>query len=160
MTRSVAAGGGSGGGFARRRISGLTPGALIAGVIGAGGTAGTTAPLAPTGGGASSFAFGPYLSATGGVVNSTTTTSNPASGNLAGVGSGRDQNFYGGDGGQAIGTQGGMGGCGPMAAGGPNSGTTGRPGYAPGGGASGAGCPTSTAYNGAAGAAGSCVARW
>ncbi len=159
-TTTIAGGGGSGGGYARKRIAGLTPGAVIPLVVGVGGAAGTTAPVAPTAGGASSFGAGPYLSATGGVVNSTTTTGNPASGNLAGVGSGGDQNFYGGDGGQGIGTQGGMGGCGPMAGGGPNSGTTGRPGYAPGGGASGAGCPTSTANNGAAGAVGSCVVRW
>ena len=86
---------------------------------------------------------------------------NPASGNLAGVGSGGDVNFYGDDGAQAISTQGGMGGSGGGAgSGGPNSGTIGRAGYAPGGGASGAGCPTGAANNGAAGAAGSCVVRW
>lgn len=159
-TATIAGGGGSGGGYARKRISGLAPGTVIAGVIGAGGAAGTTAPLAPTAGGASSFGSVPYLSATGGVVNPTTTTGNPVSGNLAGVGSGGDQNYYGGDGGQGIGTQGGLGGCGPMAGGGPNSGTSGRSGYAPGGGASGAGCPAGIAYNGAAGAIGTCVVRW
>ena len=160
-TTTIAGGGGSGGGFARKRITGLMPGAVIVGTIGGGGSAGTTAPLAPTAGGASSFGSGPYLSATGGVVNTTTTTSNPASGNLAGVGSGGDVNFYGDDGAQAVSTQGGMGGSGGGAgSGGPNSGTTGRPGYAPGGGASGAGCPTGAANNGAAGASGSCVVRW
>ena len=105
-TTTIAGGGGSGGGFARKRITGLTPGAVIPGTIGAGGAAGTTAPLAPTAGGASSFGSGPYLSASGGMVNPTTTTSNPASGNLAGVGSGGDVNFYGDDGAQAVSTQG------------------------------------------------------
>ena len=160
-TATIAGGGGSGGGYARKRVTGLTSGAVIAGVIGAGGAAGTTAPLAPTAGGASSFGTGPYLSATGGVVNPINTTSSPGSGNLAGVGAGGDVNFYGDDGAQAAGTLGGFGGAGGgPGSGGPNSGTTGRAGYAPGGGASGAGNPSSTAYNGAAGAAGACVVRW
>ena len=158
-TASIAGGGGSGGGYARKRITGLTPGAVIPLVVGGGG-AGTTAPVAPTAGGASSFGSGPYLSATGGVVNPTNSTGNPMSGNLAGVGSGGDVNFYGDDGAQAIGSQGGMGGGAGAGSGGPNSGTSGRMGYAPGGGASGAANPSATAYNGAAGAAGACVVRW
>ena len=159
-TTTIAGGGGSGGGYARKRITGLTPGTAIPLVVGAGGAAGTTAPVAPTAGGASSFGAGPYVSATGGVVNPSTSTGNPLSGNLAGVGSGGDVNFYGDDGAQAIATQGGMGGGAGSGSGGPNSGTTGRMGYAPGGGASGGANPSSTAYNGAAGAAGACVVRW
>jgi hypothetical protein len=157
-TTTISAGGGSGGGYARKRVSGLTPGATIAVTIGAGGAAGTTAPLAPTAGGASSF--GSYCSASGGSINGTSSTSNPANGNLGGVGSGGDLNLYGGDGGQAIGNQGGAGGEGPLSGGIENSGTTGRTGYAPGGGGSGASSIGGTAYNGAAGAAGLCIVRW
>jgi hypothetical protein len=131
-TASVSAGGGSGGGYARKRVSGLVPGAAIAVSIGAGGAAGTTAGLAPTAGGASSF--GAYCSASGGAINPVNTPSAPSNGNLGGVGSGGDLNLYGGDGGQAIGSQGGAGGDGPLSGGVVNSGTTGRAGYAPGGG--------------------------
>ena len=77
-------GGGGGGGYSRKRITGLVPGASIAVTIGAGGTAGTTAPLAPTAGGTTSF--GAYCSATGGsATNGSDTTSAPPFGNKAGV---------------------------------------------------------------------------
>jgi hypothetical protein len=60
----------------------------------------------------------------------------------------------------AIGTQGGMGSVAPLGGGCVNSGTTGRPGYWPGGGASGAGCPSGVHYDGAAGANGLVMIRF
>ena len=163
----IAGGGGSGGGYARKRIAGLTPDATITVVVGAGGTAGTTVPVAPGAGGASSF--GTWISATGGSVNSLGTTSVPNLGNIAGGGSGGDLNLSGGDGGQGQSNQGGLvfnlggyGGDGPLSGGILNSGTFGNAGRGPGGGGSGAGTGAAgtTAYNGAAGAAGACVVRW
>jgi hypothetical protein len=163
-------GGGSGGGFARKFISGLTPGASISVTIGAGGVAGSSG-VAPTAGGSSSFAS--YCSATGGVVNPLGTVSVPNLGNTAGVGTGGDLNLFGGDGGQGQGNQsiaggtyvgnlGGYGGDGALSGGIVNSAGVGLVGRFPGGGASGAGSGTSgtTANNGAAGAAGLCIVRW
>jgi hypothetical protein len=154
-------GGGSGGGYARKRISGLTPGAAITVTIGTGGAAGTTAPLAPTSGTLTSF--GAYISAAPGTFNPLGIAgSNPQLGNLAGIGAGGDLNLSGGAG--ATGNPGtgggGMGGGGPLSGGGPNSGSIGVAGFFPGGGASGAGNPGSTAYVGAAGAGGLCIVRW
>jgi hypothetical protein len=166
----TAGGGGSGGGYARKRISGLTPGEVAAITIGAGGTAGATG-VPPGAGGASSFAVGgtTILSATGGVINPLGTVSAPSLGNLAGQGSGGDINLYGGDGGAGVANQGGLvfnlggyGGDGPLSGGILNSGTAGNAGRFPGGGASGAGTGVSgmTAYPGAAGAGGLCIVRW
>jgi hypothetical protein len=163
-----AGGGGSGGGYSRKRISGLTPGATIAVTIGAGGTAGVSGTTAPGPGGASSF--GSYCSATGGVVNPLGNVSTPSLGNLAGVGSGGDLNLYGGDGGEGgvnqgsvIANNGGAGGEGPLSGGiVNNAGGVGTAGRAPGGGASGAGSGSSgtTPQAAAAGAAGFCTVRW
>ena len=52
-----------------------------------------------------------------------------------------------------------MGGAAPLGGGCVNSGTTGRAGYWPGGGASGAGCPRGVHYDGAAGANGLVMIR-
>jgi len=166
-----AGGGGSGGGYARKRISGLTPGATIAVTVGTGGAAGVSGTTAPGPGGASSF--GTYCSATGGVVNPLGNVAAPTLGNLGGVGSGGDLNLYGGDGGCGLNNQtiggntyigniGGWGGDGPLSGGVQNTGTTGKVGNFPGGGGSGAGSGASgtTAYPGGAGAGGLCIVRW
>lgn len=162
----IAGGGGSGGGYARKRLSGVTPGAVIAVTVGVGGTPGASG-VAPGAGGASSF--GAYCTATGGALNGLNTPSSPSLGNMAGVGSGGDINLYGGDGGAGQSNQGGLvfnmagyGGEGALSGGVLNSGTTGTPGRFPGGGASGAGSGASgtTPYNGSAGAGGCCIVRW
>lgn len=101
----------AGGGYARKRLTGLTPGASITVTvtvtIGAGGTAGTTGGAAPTNGAASSFAGSGFttVSATGGVINPLNSPTSPGLGNLAGVGSGGDLNLYGGDGGSGMANQ-------------------------------------------------------
>jgi hypothetical protein len=167
----IAGGGGSGGGYCRKRITGLTPGSSIAIVIGQGGGAGVSGTTAPTAGGTSTF--GGSLTAYGGTVNPLGTVGTPALGNLAGYASGGDLNLYGGDGGAGlgnetftggtyVGNQGGYGGEGPLSGGVINSGSFGTPGRSPGGGASGAGTGASgvTPYNGAAGADGYCIVRW
>jgi hypothetical protein len=153
-------GGGSGGGYARKRITGLLPGQQIAVSVGSGGAGGTVAGAPAEPGGTSSFAT--YASATGGSLNYLATVSSPQNGATpAGVGVGGDANFNGSVGQAGILTQGGMGGAAPMG-GAQNSGTTGNPGLFPGGGASGAGTgPTGTyPYNGAAGAGGFVIVRW
>jgi hypothetical protein len=163
-------GGCGGGGYARKRITGLTPGASIAVTIGAGGRAGTTS-LGPSAGGNSSF--GAYISATGGGINPLNSVASPSLGGAGGTGSGGDVNLSGGDGGNGqsnqiitggtiIGNTGGWGGNGPLSGGFINSGTSGNTGRFPGGGASGAGTGPSgvTSYPGAAGAGGQCVVRW
>lgn len=58
--------GGPAGGYARKKITGLVPGAVISVVIGAGGIGGQTEAAASTAGGTTSF--GAYVSATGGSV--------------------------------------------------------------------------------------------
>ncbi len=157
----IPGGGGSAGGYTRKRISGLTVGSTVTITVGQGGTAGISG-VYPTAGGATSF--GSYCSASGGIVNPSNTLSNPASGNLGGSGSGGDINITGSDGAQGGGSTGvgGMGGAAPLGGGAVNSGSTGRAGYSPGGGASGAGTGAggTTAYNGAAGADGGCIVRW
>jgi hypothetical protein len=133
----ITGGGGSGGGYARKRVSGLTPGAAVSVALGAGG----------------SSAFGSYCSASGGTVNPSNTLAYPASGNIAGTGTGGDLNLCGGDGGNGQQNQGGIvlnnggyGGEGPLCGGIVNSGAVGNPGRFPGGGAAGAG--------------GFCLVRW
>ena len=166
----ITGGGGSGGGYARKRISGLTAGGVATIAVGAGGSAGAPG-VAPGAGGASSVSIGGtiVLSATGGVVNPLGSVSAPSLGNIAGAGSGGDINLYGGDGGAGVANQGsvvfnlgGYGGDGPLSGGIVNSGTTGNAGRFPGGGASGAGTGAAgtTAYAGAAGAGGLCIVRW
>ena len=153
-------GGGSGGGYARKRVVGLTPGQVISVTVGTGGSAGTTSGSSATSGGASSF--GQYVSAIGGSLNYLATPTSPQNGATpAGVGIGGDVNFMGSAGQAGALNQGGMGGAAPMG-GGQNSGTTGVAGVFPGGGASGAGTGANgtTPYNGAAGASGLVVVRW
>lgn len=154
---TIPGGGGSGGGYTKKLIQGLTPGASIAVTVGSGGSMGGPSVM-PGNGGMSSF--GSYCSASGGIINPLNTLAAPSFGNLAGYGVGGDQNVTGSDGMTGFGTQGGMGGGAPMGGGMTNSGTTGRQGYFWGGGASGAGCPSSTSYVGAAGGGGACVVRW
>ena len=156
----ISSGGGSGGGYARKRISGLVPGQNITITVGAGGSGGLTSGTLPTAGGASSF--GQLVSATGGSLNYLATAAAPQNGATpGGVGINGDVNLTGSAGQAGFGNQGGMGGAAPMG-GGQNSGTTGVAGTTPGGGASGAGTGANgaTAYNGAAGGGGLVVVRW
>jgi hypothetical protein len=153
-------GGGSGGGYARKLVTGLTPGQTIAVTVGAGGTAGTTLGVAANAGGTSSF--GQFVSATGGSLNYLASPSAPMNGGTpSGIGVGGDVNFAGSAGQAGILNQGGMGGASAIG-GAQNSGTTGNTGNFPGGGAAGAGtgANSNTAYAGAAGGGGLVVVRW
>ncbi len=153
-------GGGSGSGYSRKRIGGLTPGQSIPVVVGSGGTAGSVSGTLPSAGATSSF--GAFVSATGGSLNYLATAASPANGATPpGSGVGGDVNLVGSAGQAAVLNQGGMGGAGPMG-GSQNSGTTGAPGIFPGGGAAGAGTGANgtTPYNGAPGAPGMVVVRW
>jgi hypothetical protein len=153
-------GGGSGGGYSRKLVAGLTPGQIVPVTIGAGGVGGTTAGVAGGPGGTSSF--GLFVSATGGGLNYLATTSQPQDGATPpGIGVGGDVNFAGSAGQAAISNQGGMGGASPIG-GAQNSGSTGNVGNFPGGGAAGAGTGASgnTAFDGGAGGGGLVVVRW
>ena len=157
---TIASGGGSGGGYARKRITGLTPGQAIGVTVGTGGAAGRTTGAAPGAGGASSF--GDFCQATGGSLNYLATTANPLFGATPpGTGVNGDVNLSGSAGQAGFAYQGGMGGGAPMG-GQQNSGTTGVAGTTPGGGAAGAGtgANSATSYDGAAGAGGLVVVRW
>jgi hypothetical protein len=160
-TSTWASGGGSGGGYARKLVTGLTPGQSIAVTVGVGGAMGTTAGAVPTAGGTSSF--GTYVSATGGSLNSLVASTGDVRNGAwpPGNGSNGDVNLYGSAGLAGVGNQGGMGGASAIG-GSQNSGTTGNTGWFPGGGASGAGtgANSATPYNGAAGASGFVVVRW
>jgi hypothetical protein len=156
----LASGGGSGGGYGRKLVSGLVPGQSVAVIVGAGGAAGTTGGTAAGPGGTSSF--GQLVSASGGSLNFLANTSAPGNGATPpGVGVGGDVNLIGSAGQAGILNQGGMGGASPMG-GTQNSGGNGNSGIFPGGGAAGAGTGASsnTAFNGAAGAGGLIVVRW
>ncbi len=157
----VPSGGGSGGGYAKKLVTGLLPGHVITVVVGAGGIGGTAGGVAAGPGGASSF--GQYVSASGGGLNPLASTSAPLNGaSSPGVGVGGDVNFNGSAGQAGIANQGGLGGAAPMG-GMQNSGTTGNPGSFPGGGAAGAGTGGADAnltYDGAAGGGGLVVVRW
>lgn len=153
-------GGGAGGGYAKKLVTGLIPGQVIAVTVGSGGAGGTTGGAAASPGGTSSF--GQFVSATGGSLNYLATTTAPENGATPpGIGVGGDVNFVGSAGQAGILNQGGMGGASPIG-GAQNSGTTGNIGSFPGGGAAGAGTGGSgnTAFNGAAGGAGLVVVRW
>jgi hypothetical protein len=155
-------GGGSGGGYARKLITGLTPGQIVPVTVGAGGIGGTTGGVAAGPGGSTSF--GLFVSVTGGSLNYLATTSAPENGATPpGIGVGGDVNFAGsaGQAGISVANQGGMGGASPIG-GAQNSGTTGNTGNFPGGGAAGAGTGATgtTAFNGAAGGGGLAVVRW
>ena len=157
----IPSGGAAGGGYARKRVTGLTPGQSIAITIGAGGTAGA-AGVAPTVGGTTSF--GSFASATGGQLNGLTTVAAPGHGGTpGGVGTGGDLNLAGSEGNVGITINGGMGGGAAHGGGMRNAGAAaGNPGLFPGGGASGSGTGSggSTANAGAAGATGLIIVRW
>lgn len=157
---SNASGGGSGGGYARKCITGLTPGQSIPVTVGPGGIGGTTAGTAASAGGTSSF--GTYVSATGGSLNGSANVQNPQNGAIpGGVGVGGDVNLMGSSGQASFLSAGGLGGGAPLG-GMQTNGTTGVQGVSPGGGASGAGTGANgaTPYNGGPGAAGLVVVRW
>ncbi len=156
----LASGGGAGGGYARKLVSGLIPGQIVPITVGAGGAAGTTGGAAAGPGGTSSF--GQFVSATGGSLNYLATTLAPENGATPpGIGVGGDVNFTGSAGQAGILNQGGLGGAAPIG-GTQNSGTMGNVGNFPGGAAAGAGTGASgnTAFDGAAGAGGLVVVRW
>ena len=156
----LASGGGSGGGYARKLITGLFPGQIVPVTVGAGGAAGSTSGAAAGPGGTSSF--GQFVNATGGSLNYLATTAAPENGATPpGIGVGGDVNFVGSAGQAGIYNQGGMGGASPIG-GAQNGGTTGNAGIFPGGGAAGAGtgATLNTAFNGAAGGGGLVVVRW
>ncbi|HEY0183256.1 MAG TPA: hypothetical protein VGC09_10660 [Rhodopila sp.] len=153
-------GGGSGGGYARKLVTGLTPGQVIPVTIGAGGIAGTTGGASAGPGGTSTF--GQYVSATGGSLNYLASSGAPQNGATPpGIGVGGDVSFAGSAGQAGILNQGGLGGASPIG-GGQNSGSFGNVGNFPGGGAAGAGTGANgnTAYNGATGGNGLVVVRW
>jgi hypothetical protein len=153
-------GGGSGGGYARKLVTGLIPGQVVPITVGGGGSPGTTNGLAAGPGGASGF--GQFVSATGGSLNYLATTSAPENGATPpGVGIGGDVNFTGSAGQAGLLNQGGMGGAPPIG-GAQNSGGAGNSGSFPGGGAAGAGTGPAgnTAFNGGGGGGGLVVVRW
>jgi hypothetical protein len=154
-------GGAAGGGYARKRITGLNAGQIIPVTVGVGGAAGnTTTP--PTLGGSTSF--GTYVSATGAGLNPLASIAEPWLGaSTPGVGVGGDINIAGSTGGNGIGVYGGVGGGGAMGGGATGVATSvGVAGQFPGGGASGAGTTSTgnTAQVGAAGAPGLVMVRW
>jgi hypothetical protein len=156
----VPSGGGSGGGYTRKRVTGLITNQTIPVTVGAGGAAGTTGGASASSGGTSSF--GAYVSATGGSLNPLANVSSPQNGATpSGSGVGGDVNIMGSAGQAGILSQGGMGG-GAALGGSQNSGTWGLAGAFPGGGASGAGtgANSTTPYNGAPGAPGLVVVKW
>jgi len=153
-------GGGSGGGYCRKRIQGVTPGQIINVTVGSPGTAGSTSGVPAGPGGTTSF--GQYMSATGGSLNYLSSPTNPQYGATPpGTGINGDLNLTGSAGQAGVLNQGGLGGGAPMS-GGQNSGTTGVAGTTPGGGASGAGtgANSATPYNGASGGGGLVIVRW
>jgi hypothetical protein len=153
-------GGGAGGGYARKLVTGLIPGQIVPVAVGGGGAAGSTGSATAGPGGTSSF--GQFVNATGGSLNYLATTSAPENGATPpGIGVGGDVNFAGSAGQAGILNQGGMGGAAPIG-GAQNSGSTGNAGSFPGGGAAGAGTGAAgnTAFNGAAGGGGLVVVRW
>jgi len=154
-------GGASGGGYCRKRLTSLTPGANYAYSVGAGGNAGTSG-VAPTAGGDTTFS---PCTAHGGQLNGLNAVGNAPFGAIGGSATGGDININGSDGGNADSTHnaGGLGGGAPLGGGMRSVAQSfGNTGYSPGGGASGAGTGAggTTAENGAAGAHGMIVIRW
>jgi hypothetical protein len=153
-------GGGAGGGYARKLVTGLIPGQIVPVTVGGGGAAGSIGS-ATAGPGATS-SFGQFVNATGGSLNYLATMSAPENGATPpGIGVGGDVNFAGSAGQAGMLNQGGMGGAAPIG-GAQNSGSTGNAGSFPGGGAAGAGTGAAgnTGFNGAAGGGGLVVVRW
>jgi hypothetical protein len=158
---NFASAGGAGGGYSRKRVTGLIPGGTVTVTVGAAGAAGTTSVL-PTAGGTSSF--GAYCSATGGYNNGSLTLTNPCLTAGGGTGTGGDINATGSWSQGPVATingAGNSGGNGGAAAfgGGGGSGNVGvsQNGGFPGGGGGGVGPSTTT---GSAGAAGCVYVRW
>jgi hypothetical protein len=160
-TAALSSGGGAGGGYARKRITGLTSGQVLSVTVGTGGLAGTTS-AAPGPGGSTSF--GSYLSATGGGLNPLATVASPWLGaSSVGLGSGGDINVAGSSGGNGLNNIGGSGGGGALGGGMTHVATSyAINGQTPGGGASGSGTGpnNSTAQAGGTGAPGLVVVRW
>lgn len=157
---NIPSGGGAGGGYARRIVTGLTPGQVVPITVGVGGVGGTTTGGLPGPGTTSSF--GAFVSATGGSLNYLANLGNPQNGGTpAGVGVGGDVNLTGSAGQAGLFNQGGLGGSAPLG-GTQNSGTSGVAGTFPGGGAAGAGTGANsvTPYSGAVGGNGMVVVRW
>jgi len=157
---NIPSGGGSGGGYARKRVTGLVAGQPIPVTIGSGGGGGNSSGGPPSAGGTSSF--GTYVSATGGNLNPLANVGNPQNGATpGGHGVAGDVNITGSSGQAGTLNQGGLGGAASMG-GCQNSGTEGVQGNFPGGGASGAGTGANgaTPYNGAPGAPGLVTVRW
>jgi hypothetical protein len=156
----LAGGGGSGGGYARKLVTGLVPGQVIPITVGFGGTGGTTGGVPAGPGGTSTF--GQFVNATGGSLNYLASIAAPENGSTPpGIGVGGDVNFVGSAGQAGLFNQGGLGGASPIG-GSQNSGTSGNVGSFPGGGAAGAGTGATgnAAFNGAAGGGGLVVVRW
>lgn len=156
-------GGGAAGGFALKRVTGLTPGGTVAVTVGAGGAKQSAAGTAGNTGSTSSF--GAYCSATGGAGGKVGLTDAATSHAVGGTGTGGDVNIQGGyghalpnsliggDGGSA--PRGGQGGaCGIATT---ATVSDGRDGGLPGGGGGGADDAGSA---GGAGAAGMVYVRW
>lgn len=168
--------GGGGGGCASKVISGLTPGASIAVVVGAGG-AGVTGALAGNNGGTSSF-NGSAVTAVGGrggnygstgTYQAGTGTIGQVVNNSAATGVGGDVNLEGGRGMQGgvcwISNVFGIGGMGGAAAGsggngGPGTTGDGNTGTVPGGGGSGAGGGNAGSSTSGGGAGGMVIIQW
>jgi hypothetical protein len=145
---------GAGGGYARKRVTGLTIGASVTVTIGAGGPAGANGSGASGSTGGTS-SFGAVCSATGGSGGLSNAPGAPA-----GAGSGGDVNGTGGGGPTGAGNTGGAGGSGAMGGGG-GGGTdsgNGTAGGFPGGG--GGGAATGSGNSSGAGAGGLVVVRW
>src|SRR5262249_48804583 len=107
-TPTYASGGGAGGGYARKRVTGLVTGQTISVTVGPGGTGGTTTGGGPSAGGTSSF--GTYVSATGGNLNILATMQDPRNGATpGGFGVGGDVDLTGSAGQAAMLNQGGLG---------------------------------------------------
>jgi hypothetical protein len=142
-------GGGGGGGYARKVVTGLTPGATVAVTVGAGGSVGLADAEGGTGGTSS---FGAHCSATGGAGG--TRGSFGGAGGAGGAGSGGDFGARGGPGVAGGTTTGWRASGGSSLLGGGSSYGGGGAGY--GGGGSGSLDGTNTG----AGAAGVVVVRW
>jgi hypothetical protein len=158
---TVPSGGGAGGGYARKRITGLTSGQVISVTVGAGGSAGSTSAAPGPG---SSTSFGSYVSATGGGLNPLATVANPWLGaSTVGLGVGGDINVGGSSGGNGLSNIGGAGGGGALGGGMTHVATSyAINGQAPAGGASGSGTGqnNNTAQPGGMGAPGLVIVRW
>lgn len=146
-TAGQTAGGGGGGGYARSVIA-VTPGQVIAYLIGAAGAGGVGSSAGSAGGTTSFGAFFSITGATGGQPNPV------GAGGAGGVATGGTINFGGAGGGSGIGTLNGGSGGGAVSGGqgGQGSAGTGNFGTGPGGG--GAGRGSGTSGNGATGSAG------